>query len=349
MFIKKTTAYFFIIAIATSAFFPMPVAAQVMSSENYQMKTNAVAPDVLQYQNSGNYIIKYPWQNTRTSSSASGGGASGSAVPGGGGALGSIAYIPSRVEAFNTPLIITEEQSGILTYTFPKGMSVVVDAPKGVAKRGLTIFIEAEKISVSNKYLIPRKNNLVGGIFWNIMARDSNGAPVKKFDRYITIKLPIPNVFSGNGELGVYWLDESAGSWVRVNNAVFDSRNASFKVDHLTKFAIFSFDEKLNNNQSVAREETIKHLPEAVKIEDFVGEDVKKSDILAPESTGNAEKIGRMSGVAENQDEKSENKENSVEGEKLSVSGQLAYFFVLIFILYILLRGTNFRKQNSGN
>ena len=315
--------------------------AAVMSSENYQMGTSVIGSGVsgaLETQSSENYTIEYPWRDTISASSQD---TSAVQATMGGSVIGAAgaAKTPTHINSFNVPLVIDKKQSGTLTYDFPGDKSIVVDAPKGVASKRITIVMSAERLSEANEYLIPWKTYLLGGIFWNITARDADGNLVRQFDKYITVTLQIPDLLIGEKNLGVYFLDESAGEWILVPDAVFTEKTAVFRVNHLTKFAVFRREETLDEFDVLIPRGMLKPLPsESGKTDETDGPvkvaEARDVDIVKPEGPAKTERLFDASsdaGSAKRAETKEEN--------RYFVWEFWALFFVLTVIVLYFMRG----------
>lgn len=266
--------------------------AAVMSSENYQVDTNVIESGVLQTQGSENFTVEYPWQTTvalevqtpaiiaETETFVG--------VSGGIFSTGAGTRSPTHINAFNVPLVISKEQSGRVVYNFPGNLSVTIEIPKEVAPHDITIFVNAEKESVVNRYLIPPASDLRGDAFWNITVQDSFGNPVTQFDTFISITFQIPDILLGVKDLGVYFLDEKASEWVLIEDAVFTEDTVVFGVNHLTKFAIFG---RENVPGSIAIS-TQKEIPVTLEALSSTGEvEVREVDSITPEGPGRIEQL----------------------------------------------------------
>ena len=156
---------------------------------------------------------------------------------GGGGGLiaSSPAIISTPIEAQNKPLAISSEQSSTVTKDTSSGQ-VTIDF---LANKKPTFVISDEPSILPNEYLVSPNTKLVNGAFYDISAKDENGNYVHTFLNSIIISLPVPIKLASATHLGVYWLNETNQQWVVIPDAIFVNNKAIFKVDHLTKFAIF--------------------------------------------------------------------------------------------------------------
>lgn len=189
-------------------------------------------------------------QNFRTvsltpSPTPPGGGGGGG---GGGSAAGPLVsapdgtLVPAQVNSFNAPLSIVPNQSGILELFVDNDRKVIVNVPPRIADGRITLIAYDEPLTpAQNLDLLPAGVDLANSVFYNITARDENNNFVKSFSDFISITLPLPAGISDTSDLGIFWLDEDAGIWKKVPDAVFstDSNTVTFSVNHLTRFGIF--------------------------------------------------------------------------------------------------------------
>lgn len=167
-------------------------------------------------------------------SPSSGGGGGGGIIVGGG--------IPDHINAYNVPLVILPQQSGTLEQIVRDGKRVIFNIPKNSISSKTTIIVYEEPlVSDINLSLLPENADLVNSVFYNAIARDENNNLVISFPNYVTITLPVPESLQVFSDIGVYWLDESAGVWRKVSGVGWsvDNATATFRVNHLTKFGIF--------------------------------------------------------------------------------------------------------------
>jgi hypothetical protein len=83
-------------------------------------------------------------------------------------------------------------------------------------------------------------NELINSAFYDIYAINKNGIIVHSFAHPITIVLPISQNQRDLENPGLYWLNETNWKWVLIPDAIFTEDKVVFKVDHLTRFAIFA-------------------------------------------------------------------------------------------------------------
>lgn len=160
---------------------------------------------------------------------------SGPSVGGG----GSASFLPSHINAFNVPLTIEPVQSGTLTQNLSGGKKAILEIQNGSISSQTTIIIREEILLGSAEPLIEIGAILIGDAVFNITAQDAQGNPVRAFSQDITITLVIPELLAGKPDLGLYFLDDAANEWVLMPDAVFSADKVTFKVNHLTLFAIF--------------------------------------------------------------------------------------------------------------
>jgi hypothetical protein len=152
--------------------------------------------------------------------------------------------IPEHIDTHNEPLIILPAQSGTFEEDTPAGQ-VVLEVPANSVLDQTTFTITYEPLISTNNYFVVSNTELIEGAFYNITAKDQDGNFVHNFPNLITITLPIPPDLLGATDLGVYWLDEQNSQWVLIPDAVFTDGKVTFKVNHLTKFAIFRATDKI--------------------------------------------------------------------------------------------------------
>ncbi|GMQ95339.1 MAG: hypothetical protein BMS9Abin13_452 [Patescibacteria group bacterium] len=265
--------------ILAAAFFtvllPMVSLAAAMSSSNYSIPSSIIGPGGVPITStSTNYTVEYSsgdestyttaacndnadndgdgltdYPNDPGCSSSSDTDETDAETASGGGIIGISGgwSVPSHINAFNVPLAILPTQSGTLTQNVAAG-EVILDVLKNNITSRVTFIIIEEPLSPANARLASVNTSLINSAFYDVSAKEQDGNPVTSFPQPITISFPIPESLISASDLGVYWLappeaglDESAGTWVLIQDAVFDleGRRAVFQVDHLTKFAIF--------------------------------------------------------------------------------------------------------------
>ncbi len=186
--------------------------------------------------------VRTDWRETAAPPVVSGGGGGG----GGGessGEEGNVGeeepiLVPPHVNVNDTPLIVVPEQSGTLTQETPAG-EVIVEIPNNTVTTTATFTVTEEPLNQTTDYLTIMGTKLIGGTFFNIVARDQEGNEIHSFLNPIVITLPVPAGFVGAENLAVYWLNETNWQWVLIPDAVFVGQRVEFTVNHLTKFGIF--------------------------------------------------------------------------------------------------------------
>lgn len=174
---------------------------------------------------------------TTTSSVSSSGGSGGGGV-----GLASVTgpdgqSVPAHLNAFNVPLKIFNAQSGTLVQNFADGIRAILNIPTNATPaRELMVSVTAGDVDISSSAVV----QVVGGVVFNIVARDGDGNLVRTFSRPIQIMFEVPEELQGRDDLGVYFLNEDTNIWEKISNVTFTGNTASFFVDHLTLFGIFS-------------------------------------------------------------------------------------------------------------
>lgn len=155
-----------------------------------------------------------------------------------------------HIDAHNVPLVVMPEQSGILTQDAVLG-KITIEVPTKTILKKTTFTLDEEPLSTPKEYLVVTGTELVNNSFYNITATDENGEPVHFFSQPIAITLPLPVTLLNEKNLEVYWLNETNWQWVLIPDAIFSGDKVSFKVSHLTKFAIFKKEEMVVNNVKI--------------------------------------------------------------------------------------------------
>ena len=162
--------------------------------------------------------------------------------------------LSKHVNSYNSPLLIMPYQSGLLKKDIASGgtASVIIPA-NNISKKSVFVIYE-EGINDNNKFLILNNSNLINNSFYDVYAIDEDNNFINSFIKPITITLPIQKGIVNNGNLRLYWLNETNMEWVLIPDAVFKEGFVTVNINHLTKFAIFSVDnlkDKIEtNNQS---------------------------------------------------------------------------------------------------
>jgi len=155
-----------------------------------------------------------------------------------------ISIVAPHVEVVNQNLTILPQQSGKITQDTDAG-KVILEIPNNDVSSRITFSIILEPLVEINSGLVLSETQLINEVFYNVIATDQNGNYVHFFTSPITITLPVPENLTDDEDLKVYWLNETNNKWVLIPDAVFIGNRVIFQVNHLTKFAIFNFEEKL--------------------------------------------------------------------------------------------------------
>mgnify|MGYP000365602274 CR=1 FL=1 len=114
-----------------------------------------------------------------------------------------------------------------------------MEVPANNVSSKTTFYIETELLLNNNKNLVLPNVQLINSSFYDVFVKDENDNFVHQFSLPIIITLPVSVDLQKARELGVYWLNEINNQWVLIPDAVFTNNHAVFRVNHLTKFAIF--------------------------------------------------------------------------------------------------------------
>lgn len=160
--------------------------------------------------------------------------------PSSGGGGGSGGYTPpSDPSSSDKPLELSPNQKGILNQKLNGKNKVKVEIPKGSIKSTTTFTASAGSLEEGN---VPE--NAIGaflfnGLVFNIEAVDVNGKAVREFFQDLTITLTVPDLPDDISSLELYYFDEESGEWIVITGIIFGKNTITFKVNHLTQFAIF--------------------------------------------------------------------------------------------------------------
>ncbi len=145
--------------------------------------------------------------------------------------------VPAYVSILNSPLKLYPAQSGTLTADLSSGKTVKIEVPNNVVAAGeLIISVSEQPVSANDTSSVA----VLGGALFNITAQDGSGNLIRAFLKPVKITLTIPEDLQDRRDLGVYYFNEADGLWVKISDAAFSGNNASFYIDHLTLFGIFS-------------------------------------------------------------------------------------------------------------
>ncbi|MBU4512725.1 S8 family serine peptidase, partial [Patescibacteria group bacterium] len=163
---------------------------------------------------------------------------------GGSGGGGGSSQPPSSVTAFNVPLTVSSDQQGAVSQNFSDKNSIKLKVPKGAVAKSTTFKISQGELLAQETPVETSGAFMVGNKIFNITAKDSLNNRVRNFSKKLTVVLTLPNLPNNTDDLGVYYFDETLGKWILVPGAQFDLtlNQATFEVEHLTKFAVFEID-----------------------------------------------------------------------------------------------------------
>jgi len=145
--------------------------------------------------------------------------------------------IPLIVSSYNQDLVILPEQTGTYTQDTPAGQ-IILQVPVDNIFSKTAFIISTELTNLINEGLDFDDLRLINGVIYNVIAKEENGNLVHFFPKPITITLPIKSNISNKNNLAVYWLNDVNREWVLIPDVVFYNDKVTFKVNHLTKFAI---------------------------------------------------------------------------------------------------------------
>lgn len=216
---------------------------------------------------------------------------------------GSRGYVASAltpfIESQNKPLIVLPNQSGKLQMNLSAGPALLEISSNNLVSK--TIFvIDEDQLNKTNRGLVLSQTKLVNEAFYDIYAIDENNHFVRYFNNPITITLPLAKNQHGLKNLRLYWLNDINNKWVFIPDAVFFEDKVVFKVNHLTKFAIFSLNDDLI--EELKKSDQSLTLPaDALKTNDgrtslststdassFIGEN---GEVITPEAEGKSKLV----------------------------------------------------------
>nr|WP_233167339.1 S-layer homology domain-containing protein [Paenibacillus roseus] len=136
---------------------------------------------------------------------------------------------------------------------------VTINFPAGVL--GSNIKVTVEKVSDPAKLPIDALQRLVSDVFE--ITKDKDGL----FDKTVTITLPFnkSKVELEKFETKIYWLNETTGKWVPLDNQQIDFNNGTISgtVNHFTKFAVLATEKQKPAEPEVALTDIKGHWAEA--------------------------------------------------------------------------------------
>ena len=146
---------------------------------------------------------------------------------------------PSSVSSQNKPLKVSTRQKGTLTKNLNNKNKVKVEIPKGSIKSTTTFTASEGSLEEGD---IPKEKIgafLFNGLVFNVEAIDSSGNAVRDFSEDLTITLTIPDLPDDISTLELYYFDDENNEWIIITGIVFGDGTITFKVNHLTQFAVF--------------------------------------------------------------------------------------------------------------
>ena len=164
---------------------------------------------------------------TPTPSPSSGSGGGGSYTP------------PSNQTANDVPLKMSSSQKGTLNQNLNNKNKVKLEIPKGSIKTATTFTVSEGSLEEGD---VPKDKVgafLFNGLAFNINAVDSNKKAVREFSEDLTITLTVPDLPDDTTSLELYYYDEENKKWIIITGVVFGDNTITFKVNHLTRFAVF--------------------------------------------------------------------------------------------------------------
>lgn len=166
--------------------------------------------------------------------------ASSSSSGGGGGTSGGGSYSPpAQVSSSNSSLTITSAQKGTLVQKLNDKNEIKIEIPAGSVASSTTFTAKTGALAEGDKPKNKTGAFLFDGLVFNIEAVDASGNAVRNFSQDLVITLSAPNLPDDASGLGIYYFDEKASEWTLVAGAIFGKNTIIFKINHLTKFAVF--------------------------------------------------------------------------------------------------------------
>ena len=170
---------------------------------------------------------------------------------------------PVHIDSYNAPLVISSNESGTLTKKLSFGIASV-DVPAGSLNDKTAFVINENPVNYTNNFLVSPSDTLVNDSFYDVVAVDKDGVAVHNFSKPITIILPISKNQIGLKNLRLYWLNEKNWKWVIIPDAVFVNNSVIFRVNHLTRFAVFA-DKKVLSGDVINKDKQNIALPQDKK------------------------------------------------------------------------------------
>ena len=177
-----------------------------------------------------------------TSVPSSGGGRISTPPTSSGGSSGGSNASSSNRTANNVPLKISPTQKGTLNQKLNNKNKIKVEVPKGSVKSTTTFTASAGSLKEED---VPKNKTgafLFGGLVFNVNAKDTTGKNIREFSKDLTITLTVPNIPKDTTNLELYYFDDKTNEWIKITGVVFGKNTITFKVNHLTQFALFETD-----------------------------------------------------------------------------------------------------------
>lgn len=154
-------------------------------------------------------------------------------------AVSPIAVMPLITLAEDIPLLLLPEVAGKVTLHSDAG-PIIVEIPQGAHHDPMTLTINIIKAPEVQDHPPLQDGFLLNAAFYEIRSVDSHGNEVHTFNAPLRITLPLPQSLRDVRRLGVYWLNTTNNTWIKIPNALFTNDHVEFSVTHLTRFAIFA-------------------------------------------------------------------------------------------------------------
>ena len=146
---------------------------------------------------------------------------------------------PTSQVANNVPLKISSSQKGTLNQNLNNKNKVKVEIPKGSIKSTTTFTASEGSLEEGD---VPKDKIgafLFNGLVFNVEAVDLSNNAVREFSEDLTITLTVPDLPDDTTGLELYYYDDESGEWIIITDIEFGDGTITFKVNHLTQFAVF--------------------------------------------------------------------------------------------------------------
>ncbi|MCK5460321.1 DUF5011 domain-containing protein, partial [Candidatus Parcubacteria bacterium] len=146
---------------------------------------------------------------------------------------------PSNPSSVNSPLKVSSSQTGTLTQNLNNENKIKLEVPKGSIKSKTTFTASEGSLEEGN---VPENKIgafLFNGLVFNIEAVDANKKVVREFSKDLMITLTVPDLPDDTTSLELYYFDDEKEEWIIITDIEFGDNTISFKVNHLTQFAVF--------------------------------------------------------------------------------------------------------------